>query len=403
MHEPGTSRMPVAPPTDIGRFSLPTDIRFGAGASQDLVAAHAGLGARVLVVTDPGVRGTGLVDRVLTPLTARGAVMTIFDGVSPNPRDHECEAIAARIQETGSDVVVAIGGGSAIDAAKCAAALATNGGTARTWAAPTRLEHDPLPLIAVPTTAGTGSEVTRGAVLTDEAAQTKFTVKDARMAPCIALVDPELTHSVPRHVTAATGMDVLTHAIEAYTGRRATPITDALALRAIRLTMRHLRTAVTQGDDTSARDGMMAASLLAGMAFGNADVAAVHCLAEALGGRYDTPHGVANAVMLPHVMRYNLIAAADRHAEIAEAMGIDMRNETTEAAAAAGVQAVDALAGDVGIPPFRDLPGVQPADFAALAVSAEANGSTPSNCRPIDAAAYERILTAAWNDQPDGG
>ena len=400
MTDPIPTPAPGTAPAGIGRFSLPTDLRFGTGASAELDPAAASLGSRVLVVTDPGVRGIGLVDRVLAPLVERGVVVAIVDGVSPNPRDHECETIARRISNTEAEVVVAIGGGSAIDAAKCAAALATNGGTARSWVATTSLAQDPLPLIAIPTTAGTGSEVTRGAVITDEATHTKFTVKDARMAPRIALVDPDLTHSVPRHVTAATGMDVLTHAIEAYTGRRATPITDALALQAIRLTMSHLSTAVAHGDDATARDGMMMASLLAGMAFGNADVAAVHCLAEALGGRYDTPHGVANAVMLPHVMRFNLVATADRHAEIADAMGIDTRGQTAEAAASEAVQAVAALATEIGIPPFRNLPGAQPADFAALAVSAEANGSTPSNARPIKAADYERILTAAWNDQP---
>ena len=305
-----TATVSVTGPAPYGEFRLATDVRFGDGIAAELAAALAPYGDRLLVVTDPGVRRTGLVDRILDPVVDAGIVVTVYDAVSPNPRDHECRAAADFALSKSARAIVAIGGGSAIDAAKCAAALATNGGTARDWAVPNRLAHDPLPLIAIPTTAGTGSEVTRGAVITDSEHRTKLTIKDPRLAPRLALVDPSLTQSVPPGVTAATGMDVLTHAIEAYTGRRATPVSDALALHAIRLVARHLADAFEDGDDANARDGMMMASLIAGMAFGNADVAAVHCLAEALGGRYDTPHGVANAVLLPAVMRYNSVAGA---------------------------------------------------------------------------------------------
>jgi alcohol dehydrogenase len=385
-----------------GTFLIQTEVRFGAGVASELVAALAPYGNRVLVVTDPGVRRTGLVDRILDPVIDAGSVVKVYDAVSPNPRDHECRAAADFALASGATVIVAIGGGSAIDAAKCAAALATNGGTARDWAVPNRLARDPLPLIAIPTTAGTGSEVTRGAVITDTEHRTKLTVKDPRLAPRLALVDPSLTVSVPTAITAATGMDVLTHAIEAYTGRRANAITDALALHAIRLTAVHLANAYDHGDDTGAREGMMMASLIAGMAFGNADVAAVHCLAEALGGRYDTPHGVANAVMLPPVMRYNIVTAPRRHAQVAAALGIDTAGLTDEVAADRAVDAVAALARRLSVPLLRDLPGVTAADFPALAVTAAANSSTPSNARPIDAADYEMILRETWAGAPDG-
>ena len=178
-----------------------------------------------------------------------------------------------------------------MDAAKAVAALLTNGGSVRDWEAPRLLRNAPAPMIAVPTTAGTGSEVTFYAVVTDTERKFKMSLFDTRLAPRVALVDPDLTRTLPPAVTAATGMDALTHAIEAYTCRVANPVSDALALRAIGLIARYLPAAVLDGSDDEARDGMMTASLLAGMAFGNADVASVHCLAEAIGGLYDTPHG----------------------------------------------------------------------------------------------------------------
>lgn len=393
-----TSRAEPIPsgPLMNGQFGLPTLVRFGEGISDDLASEVVAFGRNVLVLTDRGVRSTGIVDRLTQPLADAGLAVTVRDDVSPNPRDHECETIAADARDRRIEVMVAIGGGSPIDAAKCVAALVTNGGRAWDWRAPTRIDLDPLPLVAVPTTAGTGSEVTRGAVITSREHLTKFTVKDARMAPRVALVDPRLTWSVPPGVTAATGIDVLTHAVEAYTCRRASPVTDALALHAIRLVARHLAAAVANGPDAEARAGMMMASLIAGMAFSNADVAAVHCLAEALGGRYDTPHGVANAVMLPPVMRFNDQVVTERHAEIAEAMGVATRATPRSDAAAAAIGAIAALTVAVGIPAFHDLPGVDPSDFAALATVAEANTSTPSNARPITADDYEQILRDAW-------
>ena len=397
MSPAATPTDPVTSPVPFGRFVVPTDIRFGSGVVAELVSVLAPYGDRVLIVTDPGVRRTGLIERIVAPLTAAGITITIHDQVSPNPRDRECQAAAKIARTEGVDVVVAIGGGSPIDAAKCAAALATNPGTARDWIAPRRLGRDPLPLIAIPTTAGTGSEVTRGAVITDEEHRTKITVKDDRMAPRLALVDPELTHSVPPHVTAATGIDVLTHAVEAYTGRRSNPVSDGLALHAMRLVGAHLADAVRDGSDARAREGMMMASLVAGMAFGNADVAAVHCLAEALGGRYDTPHGVANAVLLPVVMRYNAPSDPRRHANVADALGVDVREYGAEEAAELAVTAVAELVRTVGIPAFRDLPGIDPLDFPTLALTAAANSSTQSNAREIDARGYEALLLDAWS------
>jgi alcohol dehydrogenase len=295
---------------------------------------------------------------------------------------------------TPSNVVAAIP--AADSAAKAAAALATNGGTPQDWLAPRPLDRDPLPLVAVPTTAGTGSEVTRSAVITDPARKLKLSLRDPRLAPRLALLDPELTVSVPPHVTAATGMDVLTHAVEAYTGRKATPVTDGLALHAVRLVAAHLEAAVRDGGDRVARTGMLMASLVAGMAFGNSDVAAVHCLAEALGGRYDTPHGVANAVFLPVVFAHTKPAAPARHADIAAALGLPVAGLAPGEAAARAAGALADLARAVGIPRLAELPGVAPADFPAIAAAAAANVSNPSTAREIDASGYEALLDAAW-------
>jgi alcohol dehydrogenase len=233
-------------------------------------------------------------------------------------------------------------------------------------------------------------------VVTDTGRMFKMTMGDPRMAPIVAYVDPALTVSVPKGTTAATGMDALTHAIEAYTCTVHNPVSDGLALRAIRMIAKHLVPAVDDGGNLAAREGMMYASTIAGMAFGNADVAAVHCISEAIGGLYDTPHGVANSVFLPWVFDFNKGADPHRHADVAEALGIARDNRTDDAVAAEGARLLGDLSERIGIPRFADLQGIDPADFARLAEASEANGSTPSNARPISRADYRHILERAY-------
>lgn len=379
-----------------GTFRLTTEVRYGEGVAMELGEAIERVGgSRVLVVTDKGVRQAGIVERLLETVPHQ-VEREIWDGVHANPRDSDCLAGADAARAFEADLIVAIGGGSPIDAAKAIAALATNGGAPADWATPRTLERDPLPLIAVPTTAGTGSEVTRSSVITDTARQFKLTVKDPRMAPRIALVDPALTYSLTPNITAATGMDVLTHAVEAYTCRRANAFSDAIALHAIRLVSRYLAAAVRDGDDHEARHGMMMASTVAGIAFSNADVAAVHCLAEALGGRYDVPHGIANAVFLPPIFAFNMESAPERHADVAAALGLDMGRRDPVDAARAGATLIAGLAREIGIPRFADLPRVDANDFPAIAAASAANGSNPSNARTMDVADYQRVLDEAW-------
>lgn len=380
-------------------FRIPTDVSFGNGVAATLGEHVERMGAKSpFIVTDPGVRAAGIVDRTLQSIIDRGIAPDVFDEISPNPRDYECVKGAEMAREFGADLIIAIGGGSPIDAAKAMAGLLPNGGAVQDWLPPGTFEKPPVPLIAIPTTAGTGSEVTRSAVITDSERHIKLSLRDYQIAPRVALVDPELTVSLPRQITAATGMDVLTHAVEAYTCNRATPLSDMCALTAIRLVQRHLINAFRDGGDLEAREGMMLASLVAGMAFSNADVGAVHCLAEAIGGLYDMPHGIANAVFLPVVFAYNSEANPRRHVEVGEALDIDMNQLSELEATRESGAAIKALATAVGIPSFSELDGVNQRDFDVIATAAVANGSNPSNPRPMGRDQYVDVLRRAWED-----
>jgi alcohol dehydrogenase len=377
-------------------------IRFGWGAMNGVSAEIEDLGAsRALVVCDPGIVQIGLAERLLGILSKGNVAAAVFSDVSANPRDNECEQAALAAKEFGADVLVGIGGGSAMDTAKTAAALLTNGGSARDWEAPTVLATLLAPVLCLPTTAGTGSEVTSVAVITDSDRHYKMSLLDPRLAPRVAVVDPQVTVSLPPSLTASTGMDALTHAIEAYTCRLAEPITDAVALAATSLIVGSLRQAVEHGDDEQARTDMMLGSLMAGIAFGNTDVGSVHSMAESIGGLYDTPHGVANAVFLARVVEFNIPASTGKFARIAVALGVERRGSSDGDLALEGVATVRELARAVGIPRFSELPGVNPADFEALARTAADHVCTPSNCRDIAYPDYLDLFRAAYVN--DGG
>ncbi len=381
------------------RFRIPTEVHFGFGVAAGVGEHVKQLGAKSpFIVTDPGVRQAGILDSLVQSMIDNGTPPEIFDRISPNPRDHECVAGAEAARDFGADLIVAIGGGSPIDAAKAIAGLLPNGGAVQDWEPPRIFERSPAPIIAIPTTAGTGSEVTRSSVITDTDRHIKISLRDYQIAPRVALVDPELTLSLPRSVTAATGMDVLTHAVEAYTCNRATPLSDMCAIEAIRLVQAHLLDAVRDGNDREAREGMMLASLIAGMAFSNADVGAVHCLAESIGGLYDTPHGVANAVFLPFVFAYDADSDPKRHVQVGEALGVDIADLSDFEATRETGSALKALAAAVGIPPFNELPKVDPKDFDAIATASVANGSNGSNARQMGREDYLTILRQAWED-----
>ncbi len=379
-------------------FRLPGEIRFGWGASETAADVVSAIGAkRVTIVTDNGVIAAGLVAPVADRLKQESIAIDIFSGVSPNPRDIEVLTAVEAIRGHGSSAIIALGGGSPIDLAKAAAGIATNGGRPQDWVAPRSFPTPPLPLIAIPTTAGTGSEVTRSSVINDTERAIKISLRDARIAPVVGLVDPGLTLGLPAALTASTGMDALTHAVEAYTCRQAMPVTDALALHAMSLISANLERAVRDGSDQEAREGMMMGSVIAGMAFSNSDVAAVHCISEAIGGRYDTPHGVANSLFLPFLFAYNAPVAIDRHARAALAMGATSTDRVPEQMASDGAAYLQRLGQAIGIPALRSIPGIRPEDFPWIAAASMQNLSNDSNARKMDEASYQAILDQAWN------
>jgi len=241
--------------------------------------------------------------------------------------------------------------------------------------------------------------VTRSAVITDTKRSFKMSVKDVRLAPALALVDPETTYTLPEGLTASTGMDALVHAIEAYTCRMANPFSDAMALSAMEIIGPALPAVVKDGSNKQARDAMMIGSVMAGIAFSHADVGAVHCLAEAIGSLYDTPHGIANSIFLPAVTAFNAEADPERHARIASTCGFEVHNMTAEQAGRLLAEKLSELSSEIGIPRFSNLEQADPQNFAYLAEISEANNSTPSNCRPIDKRAYYKILKECYQNE----
>ena len=377
-------------------FKLPTRIIMEPGLRHRIGQHLAGEDIRkVLIVTDPGIQKSGLLDGIHASLRAEGIDYLETAEVKPNPRSEDCNRIAEQYRDHGLQGILAVGGGSAIDAAKAISVMLTHDGRIEDYEGFDTLQRDILPIIAVPTTAGTGSEVTIYAVITDMQRRYKMSLGDLRMAPRLALLDTEITATLPPAIAAATGMDALTHAIEAYTGRVASPITDGMALHAIRLIAANLVAAVEEPGNADARQQMLVASLMAGAAFGNSDVASVHCISEAIGAMYDTPHGVANAIFLPFMFRHNCDTNPARHAQVAYALGIDPTLPEAEAAEAAADHLTE-LSRRLGIPRFRDVAGVDEADFQVIAEKSKINMSDGSNAKTMTVADYLDVIRKAY-------
>lgn len=376
------------------QYMCTTQIDFGVGAVERLPEKlqAAGFGRRLLVVTDPGLIEAGIVEKVVQPLHRHGYTVTLFDQVQPNPRDVDCLTGAQLLQSRWCDAVVAVGGGSAMDTAKTVALLARHGGTPQAYADGKRPYGELAPIACVPTTAGTGSEVTRSAVITEHSTHRKMTLKHEWLRPTLAILDPALTTTVPRQITAATGVDALVHAIEGYTCRRTQPISQAFGARAMGLIVRALPKAYRDPLDIEARSDMLLGSLLAGLCFGSADVAAVHCLAEALGGLYDTPHGLANAVFLLPVLKYNAQEHVAVHADVARLTGMASDGDDPATAVKKLLTGLEAWLQELEIPALSSLPHVSRGDSEKIVELALANNSTESNVRAVDANAYRTIL-----------
>lgn len=376
---------------------MPTEIHLRPGAIGALRTIARQLGAaNALLVTDPGVVATGLADRARCLVADRHVRVHLFDRIEPNPRHTTIDSLARVARDQGNDLVVGLGGGSVLDAAKAAAIFARNPvDTCADKSGRIEFAQPALPFVAIPTTCGTGSEVTWVSVITDETRRTKFSVKGPAMFPMAALVDADLLKTLPQRLVAYTGLDALTHAIEATTCRAANAVSDALAEKAITLLFAFLERAVADiaGDD-EAREAVMRASTLAGMAFGNADVAGVHCISESLGGMYDVPHGLANAMFLAPLMRFHAEATQPQLARIARVALPDAPAADAAAAAIGVIEHVEKLVARLEVPSFTSL-DVPETDFDEIARAAEHNGSNGSNPRPMTAADYRALLAAA--------
>ncbi len=337
---------------------------------------------KALIVTDGVLVEIGLVNRLTDELKNHNINFAIYDGVKPNPTEKNIEDGLAILAQENCDFVISFGGGSSHDAAKGIALVAANGGHIRDYSKGVHTSKKPqLPLVTINTTAGTASEMTVFAIITNEADETKYPVVDKHFTPIIAVNDSELMVAMPKFLTAATGMDALTHAVEAYVSTAATPITDASAIKAIELISQNLATAVENGEDRQARDAMQYGEYLAGMAFSNASLGYVHSMAHQLGGVYDLVHGLCNAILLPEVSRFNAVATPTRFVDIAKAMGVDVSNMTQEQAIEAGIAAIEALSQQVGTAQRLSDLGVTEEKLAFMAQNALNDACSLTNPR----------------------
>jgi alcohol dehydrogenase len=376
---------------------MPTDIHFGCGILRTLPDRIKSTGAtNAFLVTDAGVRAAGILDRVAATLRDAGVDFTVCDRVKPDSGSSLIDETVAELKSSRSDVVVGIGGGSSLDTAKAVAALATNAGSALDYVGLSKVRNRPLPMIAIPTTAGTGSEVTLWSVFTDDTRALKVAIGSVLIYPSVALCDPELTLGLPPPLSAATGMDALAHAIECYTNNACQPISAALALKAIELIGLHLRGAVLNGRDRQSRYGMMLAATMAGIAMNPTRLGLAHALAMPLGS-WDlrVPHGVVLAVTLPPVMEFNYVAEPDRFVDVARALGESVDNLPRLTAASRAVSAVRDLARDIGIPRGLSEFGVREEHVHAVIEEAMKSGNVPVNPRRACAEDLTRILRQA--------
>ncbi|NBN61438.1 L-threonine dehydrogenase [Proteus sp. G2639] len=355
----------------VSTFYIPSVNKIGAGCLAEAVSSMKDFGFhKALIVTDSVLNQLGVVDKVSKLLTESGIASVTYDGTAPNPTVENVEAGLALLKEHQCDCVISLGGGSPHDCAKGIALVASNGGKIADYEGVDRSAKPQLPLISINTTAGTASEMTRFCIITDTARHIKMAIVDKNVTPILSVNDSELMLGMPKGLTAATGMDALTHAVEAYVSIAANPITDACALKAVTMISESLRKVVDNGGDAQARENMAYAQFLAGMAFNNASLGYVHAMAHQLGGFYNLPHGVCNAVLLPHVQAYNIQAVAGRLKDIAQAMGVDVSAMSDEQGAKACIEEIRKMAKDVGIPAGLKELGVKEEDFKTLAENA---------------------------------
>lgn len=381
----------------INRFILNEVSYFGPGARQVLPKEIARLGLhKAFVATDKDLIRFGVADKVLEVLRNASIPYEVFSEIKPNPTVSNVKAGVEAFAQSGADFILAIGGGSSIDTAKAVGIITNNPDfsdvVSLEGVADTKKKS--VPVIALPTTAGTAAEVTINYVITDEVNEKKMVCVDPNDIPAIAIVDAELMYTLPKSLTASTGMDALTHAIEGLITKGAWEMSDMFEIKAIEMITRHLETAVNEPSNAEARNAMAVAQYIAGMAFSNVGLGLVHGMAHPLGAIFDIPHGVANALLLPSVMAFNAPAALEKYVSIAKAMEVYQPGMSEQDAAQAAVDAVKALAVRVGIPQHLSELGVQEEDLKRLSQAAFADVCTPGNPREVS----EEIIYELYKD-----
>jgi alcohol dehydrogenase class IV len=370
--------------TQVYPFKTPSVIVNGPGAAKEVGSFAKGFGKKALIVTDTHLEKIGLLNEIKKSLENGGISLAIYDKVVSEPSTEYTDEGLKVYREAKADFLIAVGGGSPIDAAKAIGALATNEGKITDFMGANKIPKPGAPLIAIPTTAGTGSEVTQFTIITDTAKDVKMLIASPNVMARVALVDPLMTLQMPQGITAATGLDALTHAIEGYVSVKAHPITDTLAIQSIRIIGANLRQAWSNGDNLEARTNMMTGALMAGMAFSNSSVALVHGMARPIGAYFHVAHGVSNASLLPMVIEFSVPGNPRKYADIAEALGENIQGLPLLDAAYRGAEAVKRLNQDLKVPTLREL-GVEEKKFHQvvnqMAKDAIASGSPGNNPR----------------------
>jgi len=355
---------------------------------------------RVIIITDNVMKEFPLIKNTMKDLESLGLTVSLFGEIGPNPTEEMVHNAVAVMNHEKPEVIVCIGGGSPIDTGKAANVVYTHGGIVNDYdiaiGGIMKIMPKLLPLIAVPTTAGTGTEVTYVGVITDTKNQTKFGVLSPLVIPDVAIIDPELTVSMPAKLTAFTGIDALTHCIEAYTSVVGYPPADALALHGIKMIYRSLKTAVNEPDNLKAREEMLVASMMAGTAFSLNGLGACHAMAHQLSAFFGVPHGLANAVLLPRIMKFNLPVQTEKFADIAQAMGVNIHGMSVEAAAQKALELVEQLSDELGVPKYLDEVGASKDKIPELVERAMRDNPITTNPRPATPEDVEKLFLESF-------